>query len=99
MAKNIDEINSVEIDNSSRISGVVPSTVVVGLLGIDDVNGVDNSAPGFSTDYSLDLNGSNQLANFGNLAGTDVYGTMGVCEEWSINFKTSVSGFNFKGIP
>lgn len=75
MAKNIDEINSVEIDNSSRISGVVPSTVVVGLLGIDDVNGVDNSAPGFSTDYSLDLNGSNQLANFGNLAGTDVQPT------------------------
>ena len=70
----IAKINEVTKANSKRICGVVASSAAGGLLGIENINSAV-AQPSFSTDYSLDLNGSNQLVNCGNLSGTDVQPT------------------------
>jgi len=63
----ISSINGQSIDEISAVNNVSKAT-------IDKINSVD-AAAGFAVNYSIDFNGSNQYANFGNLANTSVQPT------------------------
>ena len=67
----IAKINEVTKANSQRVCGVVASSAAGGLLGIANINGAV-AQPAFSTDYSIDLNGSTQYVNLSNVTGTAI---------------------------
>ena len=70
----IAKINEVTKANSKRVCGVVASSAAGGLLGIANINGAV-AQPSFSTDYSLQLNGTNQYSNLGALTNSVIQPT------------------------
>ena len=70
----IAKINEVTKANSKRVCGVVASSAAGGLLGIANINGA-LAQPSFSSDYSLQLNGTNQYVNLGTLTNSDLQPT------------------------
>ncbi len=70
----IAKINQVTKANSKRVCGVVASAAAGGLLGLFNINATAVGVS-FSTDYSIDLNGSTQYINLGSLSGTTIQPT------------------------